>query len=516
MTALRQVGWYVRRVFRGWDKLIANSARRTGRFGSRLVQTAWSWGRARQWRYLAQGLPALAAVTIVIVLGGFWLSLPAHELEARYQDRATAAARAKDFPTALVCFERLATLGKDRPENLFELAVALANQGEPDRALEIMDQLAPVDRTGHGPAHFWLALYYYRDLGDPQSCKRAETHLTRALQAGLPGTDGDAAHGLLGELYAKLGQYDAAEPHLERAVKTRPHVRLRYAVVLAVQDKKARATDEARLAANYFRTRAQADLTDQVARIGWAESVAFLEDFQQAVAILADGHHLTNEPSYRTALANVLASWHLHLVRTKPNDVATQWSLLEKGLRLDPTNIRLLNRLVQLMSGSEDDAAKARETMQKVLVSGGPTATTHFLLGMDAWTQGKAEQAQTHWERANELSPNLPMVANNLAWVLAHGKSPDLPRALELSQRAVEKMPQDLGYRDTRAHVYLKMERWREAMADLEWILERQQNYPGVHAALAEVYDHLRMPELAAAHRRAAQELEKSKKGTKG
>ncbi len=462
-------------------------------------------------------MPALAALATVLVLGGLWLSLPAHELAARYQDRAAAAAKAKDFPTALVCYERLAALGQDRPENLYEMAVALANQGAPERAHEIMGQLAPLDHVGHGPAHFWLALYCYHNVNDPQNRKRAETHLRRALEAHLPGTEEDAAHGLLGELYANTGQLDLAEIHLERAVKTRPHARLRYAQVLYAQDKKARATAQAKVAANYFKTRAQHDMADPICRIGWAESVAFLEDYPQALAILADGHHLTAEPNYRTAMGNVVASWHFHVVRTQPDDVATQWSLLEKGLQLDPTNGRLLNRLVGLMKGEKNDAAKARAMMQKVLPTGKATGTTHFLLGMDAWSRGNAEQARIHWERANELTSSLPMVANNLAWVLAHGKKPDLPRALELSERAVAKMPQDLSCRDTRAHVLMKMQRWDKALADLEWILVRQASYPGVQMALAEVYEHLHMSDLAAAHRRAANEQAKSKKkGARG
>jgi tetratricopeptide (TPR) repeat protein len=512
MSALRQVSLFFRRLFRGSDKALAASLRRAGHAFSRLFQGVWSWGRRRRWGYLAQGLPALAALVSVTFIGGIWLSLPAHEIEARYQDRASAAAKAKDFSSALVCYERLAALGKDRPDNLCQLAIALANQGEPERAFEIMDQLAPLDHAGHGPAHLWLAVYYYGDLGDPKNRKRAETHLKSALQVGLPGTDADAAHGLLGELYANAGQFEAAEPHLERAVKSRPHVRLRYAQVLAAQKKKARAADEAKLAANYFKTRAQADITDQIARIGWAEAAAFLEDFPQALAILAEGNNLTGDAAYRTAMASLLSAWHFHVLRTQPDEVATQWNLLEKGLQLDPTNGRLLNRLVQLMSGDKDAAAKAREVMHKVLVKGEATATTHFLLGMDAWTQGQVEQARIHWERANELSPTLPMVANNLAWLLANAKNPDLPRALELSQRAVAKLPQDPSYHDTRARVYMKMERWRDALADLEWILVRQPNFPGLHVALAEVYDQLRMPGPAAEHRRAAQEQQKSKK----
>jgi tetratricopeptide (TPR) repeat protein len=451
-----------------------------------------------------QSVPALAAVTAVVVLILCRLSLPAQELAARYQERAAAAARAKDYATALVCFERLADLGNDRPENLYEMAVALAQRGQPEQAFEVMNQLAPLDRTGYGPAHLWQALYHWKEgLANPEYRKRAEEHLEKALTAGLP--DPDAAHGLLGELLAQSRRPEEAEPHLEHAVRTRPHLRLRYAQVLAAQGKKGRAADEGKLAANFYQARAKADAANKGARIAWSECVAFLEEFPQALEILADGLNLTGDRDYRAAMARVYAAWHLFLVRTAPDDVAKQWQLLENGLRLDGTNPVLLNRLVGLMGKGADDADKARAVMQKVLVDGSAPATSHFLLGMDAWQQGDAAKAELHWGRANELAPHMPVVANNLAWLLAHAAKPDLPRALGLINRVIDQFPQELSYRDTRAHVYLKMQRWRDALTDLEWVRGRDPNFPGIQASLAEVYTGLGMRDLASKYRQAAE-----------
>jgi tetratricopeptide (TPR) repeat protein len=513
MVALKRWSLFLRRSARGANRTLAAAFRATGRVGGRCLTVVWAWGRARSWWYLAQGLPA--ALALVAVLGFLvrWMSLQAHEVDAWYQERATAASKAQDFPTALVCYERLAASGNDRPENLYEMALALAAHGRPDRSFEIMDQLAPIDRPGHGPAHLWLAVNYWRDLGDPQSRKRAEAHLVRALHAGLP--DPDAAHGLLGELYAQSGRFEEAEIEFEHAVKSRPHVRLRYAVVLAAQKKKARADDEAKHAANYFKTRAQADVRDHLARIGWAEALAFRESFPQALDVLAEGHHLTNDAVYPVAMARVIATWHQHVATNKPDDTATQWNLLEKGLQLDSTNVELLNRLVRLMGQTETEAKQARALINQVLSKGEATATTHFLLGMDAWRQGKSAEAEIHWERANQLSPNLPMLANNLAWLLAHRKDPDLPRALNLSNRVIEKHPQDPNFRDTRARIYIKMGRWRDALPDLEFALTRAPNLPGIHTALAEVYGQLGLRDQADEHRRRADEAEKKGKAAK-
>jgi tetratricopeptide (TPR) repeat protein len=461
--------------------------------------------------YLLQGLPALFAGIAVIIGVGKYLALPAHEVEARYQDRAAAAFKAREFPVALVCYERLAALGKDRPENLYEMAVALEAQGQLDRAFDIMNQLAPPDRTGYGRAHQWQAVRYWKNLGDPQQRKLAEAHLKRALEAGVP--DPDGAHGLLGELYAQAGLPDLAELHLERAVKSRLHVRLRFAQVLAAQGKKARAADEAKLAANYFKTRAQADVNDKLARAGWAECVTFLEDFPQALAILVEGYHLSNDADYKLGMARVYTAWHFFVVAKDADDVATQWSLLERGLQLDGTNVQLLDRLLSLLGRGGEHADKARTVMHNVLAKGQATATAHFLLGMDAWQRDDQIQAQVHLERAYELSPNMPVVANNLAWLLANAsKGGDPPRALKLIDLVLDKFPQEPGYRDTRAHVYIKMARWRDALTDLEWVLQRDPAFPTIHNSLATVYAELRMPQAAAEHRRLAEARERKRK----
>jgi tetratricopeptide (TPR) repeat protein len=511
MGVWRRLRLFFRRLFLGWDRSLTRSWQTFSRVLIRLFYGVWGWSRARNWLYLLQGIPAIAATATVIVLMVRWAGVPAQEIEARYQERAGGAAKAKDFPTALVCYERLAALGRDRPENLYELAVALEAQGERERAFEIMEQLAPVERNGHGPAHLWLGIHYWEGLGQPENRARAEAHLQRALQAGLP--DIDAAHGLLGDLYAQTGRANLAEPHLERAVKTRPHLRLRYAMVLASQGKKARAGDEARLAANFFKTHAQADAANHGARLAWADAVTFLEDFPRALEILAEGHHLSKDSAFQASMSQVMAAWHFYAVRTQPDDVALQWSLLEKGLQLDSSNVRLLDRLVKLMGNSPEDGQRARAVMHKVLVKGEATATTHFLLGMDAWQQGDAAKAEMHWERANQMSPNLPMVANNLAWVLASAQNPDLKRALDLSQRVVEKYPNEPGYRDTRAHIYMKMGDWDKALPDLEWILINRPGFPTVHASLAEVYTQLGDAGLAAEYRRQAELRDKARKG---
>src|SRR5262249_49569570 len=155
--------------------------------------------------------------------------------------------------------------------------------GQAARAQTIMNGLAPDGVRGYGPAHLWQAVQLLRPRNpSPSTVRRAESHLLNALDGELE--DPAMAHGLLGELHFAAGDLERAEPHLAKAAKTKPHVRLRLAQLYALKGDKERARGEAKLAIAAYRSWAKADLQAHVARIRWADAVAFLEDFPEAVA----------------------------------------------------------------------------------------------------------------------------------------------------------------------------------------------------------------------------------------
>ena len=477
-----------------------------GMFLLKQLSRAWrrvrTWQRTRQYLYFFQALPALLAAAGVLVLSlPGWTTSP-QELEARYLDRAKALYKAKDFASSMTCYDRLASLGDDRPDVLYGLALSAGAAGQTGRADVIMNALA-ADETDYAPAHLWQAR---RLMAAPalsaESRRLAESHLLKALDGELE--DRGAAHALLGELYLGAGQLDQAEPHLAKAVGTKPHLRIRLAQLYALRGDKERSRGEAQLAISYYRPRAANDLKDRQSRLYWADAAAFLEEFPAAAAALQEGLDSTDDPVYRSALANVYAVWSDAAGRDPKAPAGDQLVLVERGLRYDPTNVGLLNRLLAAIQVQGPKADQARESLKNLLASGKAPASVHFALGLDAWQRGKADEARMHLERADALAPQTPAIANNLAWVLASSKEADLPRALELSNLAVERDPRDLNFRDTRGRIYAKMGRWKESLNDLEAALTAAPEDAQLHLALADVYKNLGSPDMAAEHERLA------------
>ncbi len=474
----------------------------------KLFGRAWRqwrvWQRTRRYLYLFQALPALLAAGFAVALSLPGFTAPAQELETRYLDRAKELYKAKDYAGSMTCYDRLASLGDDRPNILYGLALSAGAAGQTGRAGVIMNALAQPDEAGYAPAQLWQAR---RLMAAPslsvESRRLAESHLLKALDGELE--DRDAAHALLGELYLGAGQLDQAEPHLAKAVGTRPHLRIRLAQLYALRGDKERARGEAQLAISYFRPRASNDLKDRQSRLFWADAVAFLEDFPSAATVLQEGLNATDDSVYRAALAGVYAVWSDAVGRDPKARPGDQLALVETGLRYDPTNLGLLNRLLAAIQIKGPTADKAREALERLLASGTAPASVHFALGLDAWQRGMAAEARMHLERADELAPQTPAIANNLAWVLASSQPADLPKALELSNLAIERAPRDLNFRDTRGRIYAKMSRWKEALNDLEAALTAAPDNAQLHRALADVYEHLGSPDMAAEHKRLAE-----------
>jgi tetratricopeptide (TPR) repeat protein len=471
----------------------------------------WSWRRFVRWwlsrqpRLLLGGLPALLAGLGALAWTAVCLAVPAEEVEARYLDQAKVSFAAKDYAGAQTCYERLAPLGKERPAVVYGLARTAEALGQPGRAAALMDGLAPRQGQGYGPAHVWQAA---RLLGTApltaEDRDLAESHLHRALDGELD--DREAAHALLGEIYLATRRLDKAEPHLLKAAKTKPQVRLRLAVLYAMRGDLGRARAEAKLAVGYFRAWAKADLQAHRARVRWADALAFLEEFPEAVAVLQEGWNATHEPAYRLALAGAYAAWADVLARDPKASMDQRLRVLEQALAWSPDNPALLERLLAATRVGGADADKARATLRGLLAGGRAPASVHFALGLDAWERGRADEARLHWERALELAPHLAEVANNLAWLLARADPPDLPRALELVNRALERVPHEPRFLDTRGHILARTGKWKEALDDLEKVLLRGGDGPDLHRTLADVYAHLGDPGMAAEHRRRAEE----------
>jgi putative PEP-CTERM system TPR-repeat lipoprotein len=96
-----------------------------------------------------------------------------------------------------------------------------------------------------------------------------------------------------------------------------------------------------------------------------------------------------------------------------------------------------------------------------------------------AWTTAKLEKpgALDLAERANKLSPNQPVFMDTLAMILAQSRK-DLPRAIEIQQKAVNLQPENPSYRLSLARMYVDAGDKAQARKELDRIAELGNKFP--------------------------------------
>ena len=367
-----------------------------------------------------------------------------------------------------------------------------------------MKQIAGKDVTGYAPAHFWLASQLIeqalRDSGrlQPQVVEEIKQHLKHVISSEPKHVE---ARRILGQICLQERRIDEAIQHLSVAAETMPDVRFVLAQLYVLQGNRSLAEFHGKLVKDAYQERLQADPGDADAQLGLAAVELFLDRPQAAIDLLTQGLNRSNDERFRAALAHCYVTTY---DRTNSDDAALRLELIEKAHRFDPDNWAVISRLHALAYEKEPAAVRARQILEQTLKDGIAPGALHFVLGTIAAREGDLPSAQSHLEAAYRLHPDWPEVANNFAWLMAQSEKPDLEQALRAANSAVESVPQNAHYRETRGQILAKMGRYQEAIADLELALTALPKLPAIHTALAESYEKLGDPELAARHRELA------------
>ena len=470
---------------------------------SRLIRR---WFRTRDFRLLRWGIPALLGGLAWLVFGICMATWRPWQTEARYARIAEKALAAKDFDTARVTSQRLLALGTEpRRKRLFDLALALGGLNQEQEAVSLLGNIAPIDKPGYLPAHLFVAqTLLLKTNVTLQEIGTAERHLKHVVALNPHSLE---ANELLGRVYVRLGQWELAEKYLSEVVSVRPEISLLLAAVFKAQGDMVGARSWAERAAKLHRARVEdAKLDHPASRLAWADAMAMLDDYPAAFGILEAGWRQYENKAYLSPMGEICALWVDALARARPQELTSRVTLIQRGLECAPENETLLRHLIRLTQLEGPEAAAARDTLTRMLTGGRATAILHFTLGVDAWQRGRPEDARKHFALAYEIAPRLPQVANNMAMILTVGDKPDLPRALAVIASVLEKFPDNPGFRETRGQILVRLGRWQEAVADLEFALPSQASKRATHKALAEAYRGMNLRDLAAEHERRANE----------
>ncbi|GIW97905.1 MAG: hypothetical protein KatS3mg111_1238 [Pirellulaceae bacterium] len=395
------------------------------------------------------------------------------------------------------------------------LGASMVQHGAVEQGLRLLEKVAPADRPGYKPAHAFAAIVYLAQIRQPPaaaSAVEAFLHHVEHAETWAPSSVLWAAsdiHWLRGMQAREQGRATARE-EMEMAVKL-----LEQAVVtdrdallelckraLAIEDRLT-YDQHLPLAEAHWRQRLDSNPRDADARARLAETLLLAQREEEAQQVLEQGLDLQDSPVLRRSLSELFRRrFHQSLRSATGIDLR----LLEMALRHDPTNVRVYEEVAAMIRLGKTPPERLQQELEKILVSGQATASTHLLLAENLLLQEDYEGALPHLEQVVTRMPNAIGALNNYAWVMATVDPRRLDEAAEFARRAIRaaKHRPNPEYYDTLGMILVKQGNHTEAITAYETALELAPQRRDFHERLAELYAQVGNERLAHLHRAAA------------
>ncbi len=481
-----------------------------------LLETQRDWTSSRQWKsiFLLVMLLILgiAAPVLVVVVG---ICTPTRTVIERYgklaekervesKDQAPSAASVpstkpiqEELTTnfGVVLHRRLVQITKASPKSLYAIALHYARSGRVEQARHLMHRISPVDKVGFLPGHAWLAYSLItQNRGKSIDHGLVEHHLKVAMN--WEGT-GPQLRLIYANILETKNEIDEAVKVLQGAINQEP----RYVTQLA-------------LLANRFQKR-------EIVNRYISDAVALLEQRVEKqptpldLQALAEVYLLTDKPDQAMdiiekgkSIASTAYSWKRmesevwryrfrKTVKRDKDGVSLNLAYLDAALAADPTNPTLEKELNNVIAIGSNLTPDMKLFLEACLANGKATALTHIVLGTEAHRLEDFTKARTHFEIADKLTPNSPLIMNNLAYLLMKENPAELSRAETLIDRAISLDKASPWLLKTQAEIRIAQTRYIDAVASLEKALAIQPNDLSIRELLVVAYRGAGLAELA-------------------
>lgn len=294
-------------------------------------------------------------------------------LELNYVDEAHRAIESRDFAKAVVACQRLTEIHPAERKYRYLLAMAHAGLGETERAVGLMQTLAPSDETGYPPAQLWVAERMLRSPPDADSLRNIESRLIRLRSTPEVGP---AATVLLVRLYLLTGRaaFVLNEPALRAAAESVPELHLSLLQGVVGRVPQAQLKQEAQELREHFVAQVRSTPSDLAARRSAIGAEILLGNFAAASQLLRDGLTLHPDDVELQQLWGAAAFAQAQAAQFSPTSPELRKHLAREAvqalqLRPQPGEPQFTLRLAQMYRSADEPAAAEplfREVAEKL------------------------------------------------------------------------------------------------------------------------------------------------------
>lgn len=455
----------------------------------------------------------LALPSIAVLAAGTYYYSQTVSYQARileYQKTADEKFKLGSYEAAVDTYESLMEMEIPlTDEERFQYALSLTRVDRDNEAQIILRELAPLPggASGYPLAHQLAAVTLARALKppvDPDLRAILKWHLDSGGETKDP-----VVNRAWAEYYLSLNEKMSAVRHMELAATVKPEFMVLAATIYQSMDDVVNYRRSLEKANVFFQQLVVEHPTNVTHRMMLSDILLELGDPDAAENTLLKGRSEKRSAELDSAIA---AFYLRRYYETDTLSFADRFEYLRKCLSYDINYIdayeamtRLYRANKQEESGPNEKGREVIKTLRLTIETSDAPALAHFALSNILWEDDIFEESQFHMEKAYELDPKrFAVIANNLAWILAHADEPDLDRAYELSRSVCEKYPDNGRLRDTLATVLMKQKKYDQALVEFARSLPTVSSRPTVHNKMAEIYDAIGKPKYAEKHRARA------------
>ncbi|MFM7592435.1 MAG: tetratricopeptide repeat protein [Isosphaeraceae bacterium] len=197
-------------------------------------------------------------------------------------------------------------------------------------------------------------------------------------------------------------------------------------------------------------------------------------------------------------------------MKRQPLDVAKVWLKLQPLLESNPDNLLWARMATMLWAmPAEKRYAEAYDWVQNRLAR--PEVSLDFLrlAAQLGHAGGQWDKIRPLYEEVIKRDPGDIAALNNLAGIYYKFPPYNYPRGMQLIEKAINLVPDNLGIQETRAQILARLGKTDEAKSILERCLVVFPNEWNIHNTLAQIYEIEGQKSRAAAHREHLRSLRK-------
>lgn len=413
-----------------------------------------------------------------------------------------------DFDGAVEKLKALEALLPEKSDVAFQRAVIEYERGNRETARKIIKQL--VDK-GHSEASLWeLEHEAYKDFKDWDEEKRDRFDgLVTLASASKYASTALRSKAILAAYHLYHHRLENALEALHEASLLDPASGLNAASLATKLGQPERALGYLRRAKFHFSLAVSKHPLDVESRLQLARALIQLGEERDAVFHLSEGFELTKHPCFQQAAGEAMVVWSSRIEREQSlEETATaRLILVHRASQCAPNDQAVLNALANIVDEFREKSNLYTPKLRSLMASGFEHESAHFMLGILALLEGDVQKASLHCDLAELAGTHLATVLNNLALLALQHKNISAEDGLRLVNGALQRLPGQPHFSETRGRIHLAMDHYKEAIDDLKNAAVIDELKPTVYANLSNAYRKLGQKSTALHYEKLRQNL---------